>query len=320
MIISRKVNVLIMGSGVAGSTAALYLARSHSNPVLLHGNQPGGQLMTTLEVENYPGFTNAVSGPWIMDQMHNQVKKFEVEVIDDHIKAVNFKTYPFEATGNKALYYANSVVICTGAQAKWLNIPSETTFRGYGVSSCATCDGFFFRNKRVVVVGGGNTAVEEALHLTNLTSQVTLIYRGDEKKGLKAEAILQKRLFKKKQEGKITIIWNSTIEEILGNDNGAKTVTGVRIKNSKNNTISTLEVDGVFIAIGHAPNTSLFTNQLDMDSYGYIITKPNSTQTSIEGIFAAGDVQDNKYRQAVTAASSGCMAALDVQDFLKKIE
>ncbi|KJV56373.1 thioredoxin-disulfide reductase [Orientia chuto str. Dubai] len=319
-IAARKVNVLVMGSGVAGSTAAIYLARSYSKPVLLHGNQPGGQLMTTLEVENYPGFANTVSGPDIMDQMHNQAKKFNVEVIDDHIQAVNFKTYPFEAKGNKTLYYANSVIICTGAQAKWLNIPSETKFKGYGVSSCATCDGYFFRGKKVVVIGGGNTAVEEALHLANLASQVILIYRGNEKKGLRAEAILQDELFNGENKDKITIMWNSTIEEILGNDNNStKAVTGVKIKNSQNNTTSIIKVDGVFIAIGHAPNTSLFFNQLDIDAFGYIITQPNSTKTSIEGIFAAGDVQDSKYRQAVTAASSGCMAALEVQSFLKKL-
>ncbi len=305
-----KTKVLIIGSGPAGCTAAIYAARANLEPILLHGEQAGGQLTITTDVENYPGFADIIQGPWLMEQMHKQVEKVGTKVIFDHIKMVNLKNYPFKAISSlKKIYCVETLIICTGSQAKWLQIASEEKFRGFGVSSCATCDGFFYKGKEVAVVGGGNTAVEEALYLANHASKVTLIHR---RNSLRAEKILQDRLFKNK---KINIIWDNIIDEILGKDN-PKTVTGVRINNIKTNITTSLNVDGVFIAIGHQPNTSLFKGQIEMDKFGYILTKTNSTQTNINGVFAAGDVQDSIYRQAITAAGSGCMAALEAEKFL----
>lgn len=312
----KRTQVLIIGSGPAGCSAAIYAARANLQPIMVAGRESGGQLMITTDVENYPGFSKPIQGPELMDQMHEQVRNVGGVIVNDHISAVDFHTSPFKVVGSENIYYADSVIICTGAQAKWLNIPSESKFKGYGVSGCATCDGFFYRGKKVIVVGGGNTAVEEALYLTNHTNQVTLLHRRD---SLRADKTLQARLFKKVDEKKINIIWNSVIDEVLGSeDSKNKAVTGVKIKNIIDNTISELSCEGVFIAIGHTPNTSLFASQLNIDAAGYIITKPNSTATSIDGVFAAGDVQDSIYRQAVTAASSGCMAALEAEKFLSE--
>lgn len=302
--------VVIIGSGPAGYTAAIYAARSGYSPILFTGMQPGGQLSITTDVENYPGFAQAIQGPWLMEQMQAQAEHVGTQIIQEYVTKVDFKNRPFTISTDSTTYTADTVVIATGAQAKWLGIPSESKFQGFGVSGCATCDGFFFRNKKVIVVGGGNTAVEEALHLTHHASEITLVHRRDQ---LRAEKIMQERLFK---HPKIKILWNSTIDEITGTDN-PKLVTGVKIKNLLNNEVTSLPVDGVFIAIGHAPNTSIFVDQIELDKEGYIITKPNSTQTNIPGVFACGDVQDRIYRQAVTAAGTGCMAALEIAKFLE---
>jgi thioredoxin reductase (NADPH) len=307
---TKHTKVLIIGSGPAGYTAAVYAARAMLNPILVHGMEPGGQLTTTTDVENYPGFAKVIQGPWLMDQMKDQAKAVGTEMIEDHISSVNFKSKPFEAIGESGKKYtADSIIISTGAQARWLNLESEKKFRGFGVSACATCDGFFFKEKTVAVVGGGNAAVEEAMFLTKFASKVQLIHRRD---SLRAEKMLQKKLMENK---KIEIIWDSVVEEIVGDEN-PKNVKGLKIKNVKNNNISDLKIDGLFIAIGHDPATQLFKDQLKMDKEGYLITKPDSTETNVPGIFAAGDVKDKIFRQAVTAAGMGCMAALEAEKYL----
>ena len=307
---TKHTKVLIIGSGPAGYTAAVYAARAMLNPILVHGMEPGGQLTTTTDVENYPGFAKVIQGPWLMDQMKDQAKAVGTEMIEDHISSVNFKSKPFEAIGESGKKYtADSIIISTGAQARWLNLESEKKFRGFGVSACATCDGFFFKEKTVAVVGGGNAAVEEAMFLTKFASKVKLIHRRDK---LRAEKMLQKKLMDNK---KIEIIWDSVVEEIVGDEN-PKNVKGLKIKNVKNNNISDLKIDGLFIAIGHDPATQLFKDQLKMDNEGYLITKPDSTETNVPGIFAAGDVKDKIFRQAVTAAGMGCMAALEAEKYL----
>ena len=307
---TKHTKVLIIGSGPAGYTAAVYAARAMLNPILVHGMEPGGQLTTTTDVENYPGFAKVIQGPWLMDQMKDQAKAVGTEMIEDHISSVNFKSKPFEAIGESGKKYtADSIIISTGAQARWLNLESEKKFRGFGVSACATCDGFFFKEKTVAVVGGGNAAVEEAMFLTKFASKVKLIHRRNK---LRAEKMLQKKLMDNK---KIEIIWDSVVEEIIGDDD-PKNVKGLKIKNVKNSKTSDLKIDGLFIAIGHDPATQLFKDQLKMDKEGYLITKPDSTETNVPGIFAAGDVKDKIFRQAVTAAGMGCMAALEAEKYL----
>ncbi len=307
-----KSKVIILGSGPAGATAAIYTARASLKPIMVHGMQPGGQMTITTEVENYPGFADVIQGPWLMEQMEKQAANVGTEIIHDYIAEVDFSKQPFVLKGDAGdTYIADSVIISTGAQAKWLGLETEEKYKGYGVSGCATCDGFFFRNKVVAVVGGGNTAVEEALFLTNHASKVYLIHRRDE---LRAEKVLQERLL---NHEKIEPIWFNQLEEVIGTEDPLN-VTGAKIKNVKTGEEKTLDVDGIFIAIGHKPNTSLFKGQLDMDDEGYLITKPDSTKTNIKGIFAAGDVQDKIYRQAVTAAGTGCMAALEVAKFLEE--
>ena len=307
---TKHTKVLIIGSGPAGYTAAVYAARAMLKPILVYGIEPGGQMSTTTDVENYPGFANVIQGPWLMEQMRDQAKAVGTELIEDHISSVNLKSTPFEAIGdNGQKYTADSIIISTGAQARWLNLKSEQEFRGFGVSACATCDGFFFKNKEVAVVGGGNAAVEEAIFLTKFATKVKLIHRRDK---LRAEKLLQKKLMDNK---KIEIIWDTIVEDVLG-DQKPKNVKGIKIKNVKTNKISELKIDGLFIAIGHDPATSLFKGQLDMDKEGYVITKPDSTITNIPGVFAAGDVKDKIFRQAVTAAGTGCMAALEAEKFL----
>jgi thioredoxin reductase (NADPH) len=279
-------------------------------PILVHGMEPGGQLTTTTDVENFPGFAEAIQGPWLMEQMREQAKAVGTEMIEDHIASVNLKSKPFEAVGDGGQKYtADSIIISTGAQARWLNIESEQKFRGFGVSACATCDGFFFKDKTVVVVGGGNAAAEEAMFLTKFASKVQLIHRRD---SLRAEKLLQQKLMENK---KIEIIWDTVVEEIIG-DKEPKNVTGLKIKNVKTNKTKELKIDGLFIAIGHDPATELFKNQLEMDNENYLITKPDSTATNIPGVYAAGDVKDKTFRQAVTAAGMGCMAALEAEKFL----
>ena len=308
--LEKHTKVLILGSGSAGYTAAIYASRAMLKPILISGIEPGGQLSTTTDVENYPGFAGAIQGPWLMEQMKEQAKTVGTELIDDHIKEVKLNEKPFQAIGdNGQIYTADSLIISTGAQARWLNIKSEQEFRGFGVSACATCDGFFFKEKEVAVVGGGNAAVEEAMFLTKFASKVKLIHRRD---SLRAEKLLQKKLMENK---KIEIIWDSVVEEVIG-DNEPKNVKGLKIKNLKTNKIDEIKIDGLFIAIGHDPATSLFKEQLDMDKEGYLITKPDSTETNIPGVYAAGDVKDKIFRQAVTAAGMGCMAALEAEKFL----
>lgn len=302
--------VLIIGSGPAGYTAAIYAARAALQPILVTGSQPGGQLTITTDVENYPGFADVIQGPWLMEQMDLQARHVGSQIINDHITEVDLSKRPFVCKGESGdTYIGDTVIITTGAQAKWLGLASEKKFQGFGVSGCATCDGFFFKNKDVIVIGGGNTAVEEALYLTNHAASVTLVHRRNE---LRAEKILQKRLF---EHPKIKVIWDSALEEVIGSESPLS-VTAARIKNLKTEEIQDIPVHGIFIAIGHAPNTALFKNKLDMDEEGYIITNSNSTTTNIAGVFAAGDVQDKVYRQAVTAAGTGCMAALEAAKFL----
>ena len=302
--------MLIVGSGAAGYTAAIYASRANLKPALVRGIQPGGQLTITTDVENYPGFAEAVQGPWLMDQIHEQAKNVGTEMFEDTIVEADLSARPFRAVGDSgAVYTGDTLIIATGASARWLGLESEQKFSGYGVSACATCDGFFFREKPVAVIGGGNTAVEEALFLTNFATKVSLIHRRDE---LRADKILQDRLF---GNDKIEPVWDSVLEEVLGADNPPG-VTGARIKNVKSGEVSELSVEGIFIAIGHDPNTELFKGQLDMDDDGYIITAPDSTATSVPGVFATGDVQDKVYRQAVTAAGTGCMGALEAERFL----
>jgi len=302
--------VLIIGSGPAGYTAAIYTARAMLKPILVHGAEPGGQMTTTTDVQNYPGYSDVIQGPWLMDQMKDQAKAVGTDMIQDHIKKVDLSKKPFEATGDSGQEYtADSIIISTGAQARWLNLPSEQKYRGFGVSGCATCDGFFFKDKEVAVIGGGNAAVEEAIFLTKFATKVKLIHRRNE---LRAEKMLQKKL---KENKKIEIIWDSVLEEVLGNEK-PKGVTGIKIKNVKTNKTTQLNIHGLFIAIGHDPATSLFKGQLEMDKEGYLITKPDSTQTNKPGVFAAGDVKDKVFRQAVTAAGMGCMSALEAEKFL----
>ncbi|MBD8876151.1 thioredoxin-disulfide reductase [Roseibium polysiphoniae] len=302
--------LLIIGSGPAGYTAAVYAARAMMEPTLVAGIQPGGQLTITTEVENYPGFADAIQGPWLMDQMQKQAENVGTKIVYDTITKADLSVRPFRMEADSGtVYTADSVIICTGAQARWLGLPSEEDFMGAGVSACATCDGFFYRNKEVVVVGGGNTAVEEALYLANLASKVTLVHRRD---SLRAERILQDRLFK---HPKIEVIWDHAVDEILGGGM-PKAATGVRLKNAKSGETQEISADGVFIAIGHTPSVELFRGQLELKAGDYLVTEPDSTRTSIPGVFAAGDVTDDIYRQAVTAAGMGCMAALEAERFL----
>ncbi len=307
---TKHTKVLIIGSGPAGYTAAVYAARAMLKPILVYGAEPGGQLTTTTDVENYPGFAKAIQGPWLMEQMKDQAHAVGTEMIEDHISSVKLKSKPFEAIGDSGQKYtADSIIISTGAQARWLNLKSEQEFRGFGVSACATCDGFFFKDKEVAVIGGGNAAVEEAMFLTKFASKVKLIHRRDK---LRAEKLLQTKLMENK---KIEIIWDSVVEEVTGDDN-PKNVKGIKIKNVKTNQVNEINLDGVFIAIGHDPATHLFKNQLEMDKEGYLITKSDSTETNVPGVFAAGDVKDKIFRQAVTAAGMGCMAALEAEKHL----
>ena len=306
--------VLIIGSGPAGYTAAIYAARAMLKPTIVQGLQPGGQLTITTEVENYPGFGDVIQGPWLMEQMEQQAKNVGTNIVNDMITKVDFSKKPFIAESESGtVYTADAVIISTGAQARWLGLPSEEKFQGYGVSACATCDGFFFKEKEVVVIGGGNAAVEEALFLTSFASKVHLVHRRD---ALRSEKILQERLFKNE---KINIIWNSEVDEIIGDDN-PKNVTGIKLKSTIDKSLTDLKVDGVFIAIGHDPATQIFKGQINMDDSGYIITEPDSTLTNIDGVYAAGDVKDKTYRQAVTAAGMGCMAALEAEKYISSLE
>jgi thioredoxin reductase (NADPH) len=307
---ARHARVLILGSGPAGYTAAIYAARAMLKPLLIEGIQPGGQLTITTDVENYPGFAKVIQGPWLMEEMKGQALHVGTDIVADTITEVRLKDQPIWLKGDSGqVYTCDSLIICTGAQAKWLGLPSEAHFQGFGVSACATCDGFFYRGKKVAVVGGGNTAVEEALFLTNFAEEVTVIHRRNE---FKAERILQNRLF---AHPKIKVMWDSALEEVLGADN-PRGVTGARIRNVKTGAQTDLSVDGVFIAIGHQPATKLFEGQLPFKDGGYLITDPRSTATDIPGVYAAGDVTDDVYRQAVTAAGMGCMAALEAEKYL----
>lgn len=302
--------VLILGSGPAGLTAAIYAARASLEPMLVAGMQPGGQMTITTDVENYPGFADVIQGPWLMEQMQKQAEHVGTRIIQDTIVSVDLSSRPFSCKGDSGdTYVGESAIISTGASARWLGLDTEQTYMGFGVSACATCDGFFFRGKDVCVIGGGNTAVEEALYLTNHANKVTLVHR---RGSLRAEKILQDRLFRHQ---KVEVVWDTALEEVMG-DTDPLGVTGAKLKNLKTGETSELAVDGVFIAIGHTPNTELFKGVIDMDDGGYLLTKADSTQTNIEGVFASGDVQDHTYRQAVTAAGTGCMAALEADRFL----
>lgn len=306
----HNTDVLIIGSGPAGDTAAIYAARASLSPILVHGLQPGGQLTITTDVENYPGFADAIQGPWLMEQMETQAKNVGTRIFNDYITDLDMNQRPFVATADSGTkYVAETVVIATGAAAKWLGLPSEEKYMGFGVSACATCDGFFYRGKEVMVIGGGNTAVEEAIYLTNHADKVTLVHRRD---SLRAEKILVERL---KKNPKIEIIWDHVLDEIIGKEDPFG-VTAARIRHVTSNKTQDISVHGMFIAIGHNPNTDLFKGKLDMDDEGYLITTPDSTATNIPGIFACGDVQDKIYRQAVTAAGTGCMAALEAEKFI----
>ena len=309
----RHIKLLILGSGPAGYTAAVYAARANLNPVVITGMEMGGQLTTTTDVDNWPGDADGVQGPELMQRMQKHAERFETEIIFDHINKAELTEKPFKLTGDNGVYTCDALILATGASAQYIGLDSEEAFKGKGVSACATCDGFFYRNQKVAVVGGGNTAVEEALYLSNIADEVVLVHRRD---ALRAEKILQDKLFEKEKNGNITIIWDHVVDEVLGDDSG---VTGLRIKGTKTNDTQDIELTGVFIAIGHKPNTDIFAGQLDMKD-GYLVTHSglngNATQTSIEGIFAAGDVADHVYRQAVTSAGFGCMAALDAERFL----
>jgi len=307
----HQTRVAIVGSGPAGYSSAIYCARANLSPILINGNQPGGQLTITTDVENYPGFAAAIQGPWLMEQMEKQAVHVGTSIVYDHIAKVDFSNRPFKLYGESGdIYEAQTVIICTGAQARWLGLESEKKFQGYGVSGCATCDGFFFKNKEVMVVGGGNSAIEEAIYLTNHASKVYVVHRRDKFRG---EKIMQDRLF---ANPKIEVIWNHELNEVIGTDN-PKMVTSARLKNTVDGSFKELKIDGIFIAIGHKPNSEIFKNTgIEIDEEGYIITKPNSTATSLKGIYAAGDIQDKIYRQAITAAGTGCMAALEVEKFL----
>jgi thioredoxin reductase (NADPH) len=307
---STHAKVIILGSGPAGYTADIYAARAMLEPMLIAGIQPGGQLTITTDVENFPGFAETIQGPWLMDQMKAQAEHVGTKIVADIIMSVDLKTRPFKLAGDSGdTYTCDTLVIATGAQARWLGLPSEEAFKGHGVSACATCDGFFYRGKDVAIVGGGNTAVEEALFLTNFANTVTLVHRRDH---LRAEKMMQQRLF---AHPKIKVVWDSAIDEVLGSTE-PKSVTSVRLRNTRTHDTTELPVDGVFVAIGHAPATELFVGQVDMDPDGYIRTAPDSTATNIPGVFAAGDVKDRVFRQAVTAAGMGCMAALEAEKYL----
>ncbi|GAA4353924.1 thioredoxin-disulfide reductase [Kangiella taiwanensis] len=310
---TRHIKCLILGSGPAGYSAAVYAARANLEPAIITGLQQGGQLTTTTDVDNWPGDNEGVQGPDLMIRMQKHAERFGTEMIFDHINEVDLKNKPYTLKGDSGTYTCDALIICTGASAKYLGLPSEEAFMGKGVSACATCDGFFYKNQKVAVVGGGNTAVEEALYLSNLASEVHLIHRRDE---LRAEKILQDKLFEKAENGNVVLHWHRTLEEVVGDDMG---VTGLRMKSTQDDSIEELELQGVFIAIGHKPNTDIFEGQLEMKD-GYIQVqsglKGNATATSVEGVFAAGDVSDNVYRQAVTSAGTGCMAALDAEKYL----
>ncbi len=310
----RKARLVIIGSGPAGYTAAIYAARAMLRPVLIEGIQPGGQLTITTDVENYPGFAASIQGPWLMEQMRAQALHVGAEIVQDHIVSVDFARRPFTLQGDSGTSYtAEAAIVCTGAQAQWLGLPSEQKFQGYGVSACATCDGFFYKGKDVAVIGGGNSAVEEAIFLTNFARSVTVIHRRD---SFRAEKILQQRLF---ANHKVKVIWNAALDEVVGSEN-PKGVSGIKLRDVKTGAVSELAVDGVFIAIGHAPATAIFKGQVEMSPSGYIVTAPKSAATNVPGVFAAGDVTDDTYRQAVTAAGMGCMAALDAERYLAKLE
>lgn len=312
----KHCRLLILGSGPAGYTAAVYATRANLNPVLITGMEQGGQLMTTTDVENWPGDFSGVQGPDLMDRMRKHAEKFDTEIVFDHINLVDLKQRPFSLIGDSSKYSCDALIIATGASARYLGLPSEQAFKGKGVSACATCDGFFYRDQKVAVIGGGNTAVEEALYLANIASHVTLVHRRD---ALRAEKILSDRLIEKAKEGKVTIAWNQVLDEVLGDNSG---VTGMRIKNVHDSSTQDIDLHGVFIAIGHKPNTDLFVEQLEMKN-GYIVvnsgTQGNAQATSVPGVFAAGDVCDHIYRQAVTSAGTGCMAALDAEKYLDGI-
>lgn len=311
---TRHTKVIILGSGPAGYTAAIYAARAMLKPILIQGSQPGGQLTITTDVENYPGFADVIQGPWLMEQMRAQAEHVGTETVFDHIADVDLRRRPYRLTGDSGdIYTCDVLIICTGAQARWLGLPSEDAFKGFGVSACATCDGFFYKGKDVIVVGGGNTAVEEALFLTNFARKVTVVHR---RNGFRAERILQERLFK---NPKIEVLWNTALDEVVGTTE-PHSVTGARLKNLKTGTVTLVPVHGIFIAIGHAPATELFKGQLEMKESGYLITRPDSTATSVPGVFAAGDVKDDVFRQAVTAAGMGCMAALEAEKYLAELE
>ena len=313
----RHCRLLILGSGPAGYSAAVYAARANLKPVLVTGIQMGGQLTTTTEVDNWPGDADGVQGPELMERMKRHAERFETEIIFDHIHTADLSARPFKLSGDSGVYTCDALIIATGASARYLGLPSEEAFKGRGVSACATCDGFFYRNKPVAVIGGGNTAVEEALYLSNIASHVTVVHRRDK---FRSEKILSEKLLDRERAGNVTIAWNHVMDEVLGDDMG---VTGLRIKNVKDGSTRDLALDGVFVAIGHSPNTEIFTGQLEMRD-GYIVVKTglngNATATSVPGVFAAGDVADSVYRQAVTSAGSGCMAALDAEKYLDALE
>ncbi len=313
----RHSRLIILGSGPAGYTAAIYAARANRAPLLITGLEQGGQLMTTTDVDNWPGDAEGVQGPELMERMRRHAERFETTIVNDHIHTADLRQRPFVLTGDSGVYTCDALIIATGASARYLGLPSEEKYRGRGVSACATCDGFFFRGQRVAVVGGGNTAVEEALYLSNLASHVTLVHRRDR---LRAEKILQSRLFERVEAGKISVVWNHTVDEVLGDDQG---VTGLRLRSVQDGATRTLDVTGVFIAIGHTPNTGLFAGQLEMRE-GYIVVRSgqngDATATSVPGVFAAGDVADHVYRQAITSAGSGCMAALDADRYLERLD
>jgi thioredoxin reductase (NADPH) len=310
----RHSKVLIIGSGAAGYTAAIYCARANLAPRLIRGLQPGGQMTITTDVENFPGFAEPIQGPWLMEQMQAQANAVGADMIEDTIMSVDFSKRPFEAVGDDGtVYTGDTVIIATGASARWLGLDSEQKYQGFGVSACATCDGFFYRDKPVCVIGGGNTAVEEALYLTNFASKVTLVHRRDE---FRAEKIMQDRLF---ANPKIEVIWDSVLDEVMGQDMPPG-VTAAKLRNVKTGEIQKIDVDGVFVAIGHKPNTNIFAGQVTLDDEGYIVTQPGNTTTNIPGIFAAGDVQDKIYRQAITAAGTGCMSALEAERYLGHLE
>lgn len=310
---TKHTKLLILGSGPAGYTAAVYAARANLNPVLITGLEMGGQLTTTTEVDNWPGDPHGLQGPALMERMREHAERFETEIIFDHIHTAKLDKKPYTLIGDSGTYTCDALIICTGASARYLGLPSEEAYKGKGVSACATCDGFFYKNKNVAVIGGGNTAVEEALYLSNIAKHVTVVHRRDR---FRCEKILDQRLREKAEEGNVSIIWNSTLDEVLGDEMG---VTGMRVRSTQGDATQDIDVDGVFIAIGHTPNTSLFEGQLEMEG-GYLVVHGgrhgNATQTSSEGIFAAGDVMDHIYRQAITSAGTGCMAALDAERFL----